>query len=284
MRRAALVLMAGLGLAALNAPPLAAVTDDAVEEACEGLGVDGSSFVSTIDLRAAASEFTESQIKGAKKLGRDLTRTAPGSAERAAALRRARAWCDDHSFAPAPPLPPSVVISQQFDGTGDRSVTLDSGTNSPALLRVTAGGTGPFQVRSFDATGRALATIIDRVAPYSGTRAVNLETGPTVARLDIEAADSWAIDVVPLSEAPRVAAPGHYDGTGDEVLIVQGTPTTARFEALATGGRFVVVGYGTIGTSLIDVETPYSGSVIMPTEARLLLDVSARVDWTLDLR
>ena len=164
------------------------------------------------------------------------------------------------------------MSTQHFEGTGDGEVTLLPGTVGAALARIAVADLQQFTVEAFDADGRPLGTVVDTIHPYTGSRRLNFEAGPPAVRLQVTTDGVWTIDVTDLDDAPRVTAPGHYEGVGDQVLIVGGDPTHARFRATATSGRFVVDGYGIFKAPLVDEPSPYTGTVVTPREAKYVLE------------
>ena len=284
MLKATLALCVVLGVEA----PLGAATDGTTRAAGARVkSAQTGSSINVVAVRDAAGLLARSPAAGADaiadQLETALRRRAPATA---LALRRARAWCDRVLGATNTPSTTAgpAVVTQHFEGTGDAEVALHPRTDGAALARIVAQNPQEFSVRSIDAKGEPLATVVDTTGSYDGTRPLNLEAGPTSARLDVTSDGSWSIDIVPLDEAPRVTAPGHYDGVGDEVLIVGGDPIRAHFEADATAGRFAVDGYGVFKAPLVDDASPYSGDVILPTEAKAVLEIRAEGAWSADLR
>ena len=176
------------------------------------------------------------------------------------------------------------MSTQHFEGTGNGEVTLLPGTVGAALARIAVADLQRFTVEAFDGDGRPLGTVVDTIHPYTGSRPLNFEAGPPTVRLQVRTDGVWTIDVTDLDDAPRVTAPGHYEGVGDQVLIVGGDPTHARFRATATTGRFVVDGYGIFKAPLVDEPSPYSGTVVTPLEARYVLEIQAEGEWSADLK
>ncbi len=176
------------------------------------------------------------------------------------------------------------MSAQHFEGSGDGELALLPGTVGAALARIAVADLQRFTVVAFDVDGKPLGTVVDTTHPYTGSRPLNFEAGPPAVRLQVTTDGDWTIDVADLDEAPRVSAPGHYEGVGDQVLIVGGDPTRGRFRATATTGRFVVEGYGIFKAPLVDEPSPYSGTVVTPREARYVLEIRAEGEWSADLK
>jgi hypothetical protein len=274
----------------LGVLPAAAATDVTTRAACERIRkAQASPGIDVVKLQDATDQLARSSARGAKtianQLGASLATVPPSPAF---ALRLALAWCDRLTPvitrpAAAPTTAP-VVAPQHFEGTGNSEVTLVPGTVGAALARIAVQDARRFTVESFDVDGRPLGTVVDTTRPYTGTRPVNFEAGPSAVRLQVTTDGAWTIDIVGLDEAPRVSAPGHYDGEGDQVLIIGGNPTHARFRATATTGRFIVDGYGIFKAPLVDEPSPYTGTVVTPREANYVLEIQAEGEWSADLK
>jgi hypothetical protein len=237
----------------------------------------------TKTLARAVETLGGSHSLGAAQVVRQLRTAIRGSPnERAAALRDASDWCVGRASTPTP-APSRTFSPQHLEGNGGGLYPLQFPKDAAAIARIVANGTGHLEVTSLDASGQQLATIVSADGPYRGTRPLNFEVGNNPTQIQVAHGGPWTIDVLPVGAAARLSAPGTYRGSGDSVLAISGGSKQARFDAPAAAGSFRVDAYGTIRVSLVDSATPYSGSVIVPSEADFVLVVESPSDWSVTL-
>jgi hypothetical protein len=290
MIRIARLLTAGTALCAVlhvGLTSAAAVGDSSARAACDRLAKAQNVLgIDLVRFRAATNELARSRSAGARAVADQLEASYEEDARSpSVALRVAREWCDrtvTTTTRPAPTTAP-YVDPQHYEGSGDSEITLPTDVGA-ALARIAVRDLERFTVESVGADGRPLETLVDTDHAYIGTRPLNFESGPAADRLRVASDGVWTIDVVDVDEAPRLVAPGHYDGTGDQILFVGGDPTHATFRSTATTGRFVVDGYGIFKAPLVDEATPYRGTVVLPREAKYVLEIRADGAWSADLR
>ena len=231
-------------------------------------------------LRDAIAVLQTSSSSGTARIVQNLRAAQSGdTVRRRAAVREALLWCGSSQAATTPIL--DVEFSpQHYEGTHSAVVPLQLESNQVAVARIVTNDRAEITVRALAATGSPLATLVSTTGPYSGVRPVNLEVGNDPKQLDVEHEGAWAIDIAPLSNAPRISVAEQYDGVGDAVLVVDHTAREAKFGTSVSPDRFRVLAYGTVRVQLIDESTPFTGSVILPKEAGLVLVVQSTVTWS----
>lgn len=270
----------------IGGAPATAAIDTTTRSACDRIAKARTiSGVDRAKVQAAADEVARSRALGARTVADQLDASlAQDSRAQASALRAARIWCDRTTTTTTKPAPTTApfVDPQHYEGDGDGEVTLPADMGA-ALARIAVRDSQRFTVESVGVDDRPLGTVVDTTQTYTGTRPLNFETGPTAAHLRVTTDGVWTIDVVDLDEAPRLRAPGHYDGVGDQVVFVGGDPSHATFHATATNGRFVVDGYGIFKAPIVDEPSPYRATVVLPREAGFVLEIRADGPWSADL-
>ena len=84
----------------------------------------------------------------------------------------------------------------------------------------------------------------------------------------------------PLASARRVSVPGTIEGTGDDVLIIDGEPDIAQITGNADGNYFGVWSYGDRGNLLVNTTDPYDGRVIVAGDT-MLIEITAVGGWSI---
>jgi hypothetical protein len=270
----------------LGSTSATAAPDSTASSACDRIAeIRTVAGINVAKLQRAAGELGRSFTPGARAIARQLEDSfqQEESRSRLSALRDAQRWCDRTTTTTTRPAPTTApfVQPEHYEGRGDGDVELPASIGV-ALARIAVRGTDEFTVRAIGDDGQPLGTLVDVTTDYEGTRPLNFEEGPTTTRLEVTSDGAWTIDVVDLDDASRVGAPAHYDGSGDEVLLLVGDGTRATFRA-AAGGRFTVEGYGIFKARLVDERTPYSETIVLPSEAKYVLEVRATGPWSLDV-
>ncbi len=115
-----------------------------------------------------------------------------------------------------------------------------------------------------------------------GVRLLNLTTGDTPARLQVQASGPWSITISNANTAPVAMAPGHFDGIGDQVVIMRGKASTGRFHNTGDA-NFVVNSYSTTNRELLVNEIgAFDGTEIIPS-GTILFEVQSNGGWSIDL-
>jgi hypothetical protein len=220
---------------------------------------------------------------GAAQVVRQLrTANRRGSNALAAAIRDASGWCVGRPNATTP-APTTSFPPQHLEDDEPGVFPLQIPNDAAAIAEIVVNGGGDLEVASLDAKGQRISTLVSTVAPYNGARPLNFEVGNDPLQLQVLHHGRWSIDVLPVGAAPQLSAPGTYLGSGDGVFAIVGSAKQARFEAPGADGSFRVDAYGTIRVNLVDGVTPYSGSVIMPSEANFVLVIETGSVWSVTL-
>ncbi len=179
---------------------------------------------------------------------------------------------------PAPATtPPAKPVS--YKGRGDSVVKIrkpGDGTG-PALVSITASGSGNFAVQAKGGEDQLLVNVI---GSYTGTVLLDPNDDSETTRLIVTASGRWTITVAPLTAARVVTS--QYTGRGDEVLLYDGPegPSSATFTGPRSENNFAVIAYNDDGQDLLVNEIePYKGTVEISTRPTLLV-VSATGTWS----
>jgi hypothetical protein len=150
---------------------------------------------------------------------------------------------------------------------------------SPGLLHITgnAGG-GNFIVWGLDEYGDKNTLFVNTLEPYEGTVPINFTSLDITRKLQITATGPWTVDILPLSAARVVNAPGVIAGIGDDVVMISGTPGTARIVGNDDSRHFAVIAYGTSYDLLVNTDVPVNRKVEVPADA-IYLEIQAEGNW-----
>ena len=176
-----------------------------------------------------------------------------------------------------------------YSGSGDDVVAIDmpEGEDIPHFADLRGNSEG----RHFSVVARTpdrtrVGALVNTTEPYEGRVALNTTEGTEVGFLEITATGSWEIEVLSFVHARQVDLPGSIDGSGDDVVILRGEPSTARIEGNREGRHFSVVPYeGSRGARLggvVNATEPYNGTVLLPAETRVL-EISAFGAWQIEI-
>jgi hypothetical protein len=179
------------------------------------------------------------------------------------------------TVAPTTTLPPPINGS----GSGNRIVPVSNPGGGLGVATFSHNGASKFTVQALDQAAKPIGgLLVDRVGAYQGT--VVLPDG--TAALNITADGAWQFE----DQAPGAARPfdGRNDsGSGDDVMLYDGDPATARI-TFAGDGPFVVRSFADNGgvDELVSVDSgPFDDSVGFPGPA--LVAVSGNGNWTIAL-
>jgi hypothetical protein len=173
-----------------------------------------------------------------------------------------------------------------FEGQGDAVVDVEWWP-APVLVRITGNAAGRhFAVTSYDAVGEQIDLLVNTTDPYKGVRPVFVDA-EMPARFEVNAADAWTIEVLPLTRelinSRVIEVPGEFSGAGDDVVFLQGIPDTATISGNAEGRHFAVIGYGEYRELLINTSDPYEGTVILSADM-VALEFTAKGAWTVAVK
>ena len=140
-----------------------------------------------------------------------------------------------------------------------------------------------FGVTGFDTNGEQTDLFVNTTDPYTGTVLVDAKEGQQTTRLQVQATGGWTVEIKPLVSARTAQAPGTVTGTGDDVIIIQGSPSTAHITGNQSGRYFGVFGYSDRIQLLVNVTDPYDGKVVVSSKTKLI-EVKATGDWTIEFQ
>lgn len=176
----------------------------------------------------------------------------------------------------ATPAPQPVVYS----GTGDNVIDIQKpGDVVLAYVRGNA-GSRYFAVESYNDAGEQVDLLVNTTDPYEGIVLVDVGDDDNSTRLQVQAEGEWSIELRPLNTARRVSVPGTIEGTGDDVIIIDGEPDIAQISGNADGRYFGVIGYSNRSNLLVNTTDPYDGRVILARDI-ILIEVTAVGAWTI---
>lgn len=181
---------------------------------------------------------------------------------------------------PTPTQPPEPIFRT---GSGD-SVFYPEKWVGPAVVRITYDGRGSFLVWTQNENGEREQLLANTVGAYHGSSLIDFLGNQRTRRLEVRTAEAWQIELLPLSSARHELIPAIITGTGDEVVLLEGSEATDRLNADASGawGNFTVWAYGDPSNLLINSVAPYTGTMPLPPGTAALA-VKAIGPWSLEV-
>ncbi|HUG14685.1 MAG TPA: hypothetical protein VMM78_06660 [Thermomicrobiales bacterium] len=184
---------------------------------------------------------------------------------------------------PVPPTPTATPAPQPiaYSGSGDDVISIEKpgGPDSVAIAYIRGNAAGNhFAVTSYGDGGEYVDLLVNTTDPYEGIVLLDIRQGERTTLLEITATGEWHVEVRPLAAARRVSIPGAVEGMGDDVLIVDGTPSTAHITGNAGASHFAVIAYGDRSHLLVNTTDPYEGRVIIASDV-VLVQVDAEGGW-----
>lgn len=188
-------------------------------------------------------------------------------------------------------LPPILgapdIRVQRFQGEGSRVLDIEKPADAPALVAMEGNAASRyFSVTALGAGNEQKDLLASAAEPYRGVRLLDADFRAGSLRLEVEATGPWTIELRPVSTARKVAVPGQFQGNGDDVLLIEGTPDLARFSGNKGGrdgrgaGFFGARAYGgQYPDILFSASDPYEGQVTVPTETKVV-EVEATGPWS----
>jgi hypothetical protein len=178
------------------------------------------------------------------------------------------------------PAPPVVAAPTVFEGTGDSVVQITKPAGATVVIAsVTGNAAGRyFGVKAVDGDQDTLVNTTD---PYTGDTLMDGGTGGTTM-LQVTAVGPWKITLTDLRSAPRFT--GAHSGTGDAVMIYEGSGRIAAITGNAAGRYFGVKAYGSSGSGggIVNTTDTYTGTVPFPA-GPVIVVVTAVDGWTISV-
>lgn len=178
---------------------------------------------------------------------------------------------------PVPTLAPIIL-----QGTGDSVVDVQK-PDIAMVARIVYNGGSNFAVWNVDANGNDIDLLVNTIGAYQGVVPIDFLQSEYTARFKITASGAWQIELLSLASARRETIPGTFQGTGDDVIYLDGA-TPDLLTANATGSsNFIVWEYGTARDLLINEIAPYTGTVAMSRNTVLIV-VNATGPWAIEIK
>lgn len=177
---------------------------------------------------------------------------------------------------PTQPPPPQI-----YSGSSDMVEIITP--VGPAIMDIEYTGGGNFIVENFDSAGNQIDLLVNTIGAYSGRIELDFMAGEETSMLQIQASGPWSVTITPLTLdiLKSVSVPGTYQGSGDDVIYVDGNTRMGTFNAPGEG-NFVVWTIGNDRGLAVNEIAPYSGKVIIPN-GTLMLVIKAEGSWTASL-
>jgi len=189
--------------------------------------------------------------------------------------------------------PASNVI--KYYGSGDQVIDVEKWP-VPALVWIQGNaGSRHFAVTSYGPGSSGPYSYYDLLVnttdPYEGISLMDyfywsFGDPEHTTRFEIKAMGAWKIEIRPLNTARTVNCPGSISGSGDDVLLVTGSPGKATINGNAGSRYFGVHAYygQTVMYDLLVNETdPYSGTVMFSKANAKVITVQAEGPWSIAL-
>lgn len=176
---------------------------------------------------------------------------------------------------PSPTPEPPVVL----EGSGDDIVDL---AVKPARLAHITGNAASrfFAVVPYSGSKRG-SSLVNTTDAYDGIVPLDFLKDEKTDSFEVSATGAWRIEILPLSAARSTS--DKITGTGDEVVRITGTHSTARIIGNAASRYFGVRPYGGSSTiSMVNTTDAYDGRVRIPS-GTTYLEVKAEGEWQISL-
>ena len=172
--------------------------------------------------------------------------------------------------------------TQIYTGTGDDVINIDTPSDGTLWVLHIKGNT---EGRYFGVTGytdqrKYTELFVNTTDPYEGTV---IDAEQQTKKLEITASGDWTIEVRSITSCPIAQVGVICSGTGDQVLLVSGSPDTAEITGNSEERYFGVQTYGSSGYDLlVNTTDAYNGKVLVDPDIACI-DVTAVGDWTIKL-
>ena len=185
----------------------------------------------------------------------------------------------------APPSPTATPAREPIvhAGRGD-SIFYPQKWIGPAVVRIGYDGAGPLVVWTQDDNAEREDMLVTVAGPYHGSSVIDVLGSQRILRFEVRTADAWTIEVRPLSAALHLTIPGAIQGTGDDVVVLDGAfaPDLLTVDASTSIGDFSVFAYGAQGDQVIGAVAPYAGTVSIRRDTTVLA-VKSSGPWRLEI-
>jgi hypothetical protein len=197
------------------------------------------------------------------------------------------------------PLPTTTTTTQgpnphvhRYTGTGDEVLDI-SKDPGPALIWIKGNATQAYfgvvsRGPGYDGPFTYYDLLANTADPYEGISLIDYEhflsDARETKRLEIKATGTWQVEIRPISSARTITTPGTITGGGDDVLLVQGSPSKLLITGNQGGGYFGVWAYygqDEMYDLLVNTADPYTGRVGLSHSNAKLISVKAERPWSI---
>jgi hypothetical protein len=179
------------------------------------------------------------------------------------------------------PILEATATPALLQGKGDEKVDVERG-RKPSIAHITHFGSGHFSVINYGSDGKRISLLVNTTGNYDGVVPIDFMVGEHTAQFRVEADGEWTIEIQDLLAARTEDIPGVIEGSGDEVVVINGgSPHVATVET-SGDGNFAVWSYGNSYDLVVNESAPYRGSVALDPHAFFLV-ISADSDWSLSI-
>lgn len=176
--------------------------------------------------------------------------------------------------------PEPIPDPNKYEGTGDSVIKIESPDEGPVVLYVKGNSEGRhFAVKGYDENDNQTELFVNTTDAYEG---ITLDPSGTTTVLEIKAQGSWVVEARSYRSMRTIESPGSIEGSGDEVLLVEGDTTLATISGNKEGRHFAVKGYNPRADLLVNTTDVYEGTTKMSKDT-FLLEVIAGGDWSIEI-
>ena len=183
------------------------------------------------------------------------------------------------------PIPPPEPVF--LEGTGDSIVNVDK--PEVAMIARIAGNScnRHFAVKSIDENNETIDLLVNTSDSHEGVVPIDFRNGEWTKRFEVSSNCEWSISLEPLNNASVFEAPGIFEGTGSDVILLKTqegqVPDLAKIVGNSASRHFAVLGWSFESTDLlVNTSDPYEGTVLLDAETELF-EIKAIGDWSIEV-
>lgn len=182
-----------------------------------------------------------------------------------------------------PSATPTVeIVPIVLNGSGTQVVNVEKPQGAMIARIIGNPDSRYFAVWSYGADGERIDLLVNTTDVYEGIVALDFDSDDHTTRFQVDAEGEWTIEVLPLEAARVISVPGTIEGSGDEVILVQGTPDVATIAGNAEERYFAIWAYGDRRDLLVNTTDLYQGSVIVQRDA-IVMAITAEGGWSISI-
>lgn len=174
------------------------------------------------------------------------------------------------------PVPEAIV----YEGNGDDVIKIEKTEEGPVVLFIKGNEESRhFFVKGFDDNDNSTELFVNTTDIYEG---ITLDPRGTTTLLEISRKGPWTIESRSVRSMRAIESPGSIEGTGDEVLLVEGNPSLAKIKGNSGERHFAVKSYDPDKDLLVNTTDAYEGTTRISKDA-IIIEVTAIGEWTISL-